>query len=228
MGAIFSIAIDGPSGAGKSTVAKAVAQRMRAMYLDTGAMYRAVGLYMLQTGVPLDDARAIAAACPGVDVRVLYGADGQQRVYLGEEDVSEAIRTPEASLAASKVSTVPAVRERMVAMQRKIARGRAVVMDGRDIGTKVLPQATLKVFLTASSQVRARRRHRELVEKGAKESYEQVLAELIRRDETDMRRDASPLRKAEDAVEVDCSEMTLAQVVDAVVALAQEAISQKI
>lgn len=228
MGAIFSIAIDGPSGAGKSTVAKAVAQRMRAMYLDTGAMYRAVGLYMLQTGVPLDDARAIAAACPGVDVRVLYGADGQQRVYLGEEDVSEAIRTPEASLAASKVSTVPAVRERMVAMQRKIARGRAVVMDGRDIGTKVLPQATLKVFLTASSQVRARRRHRELVEKGAKESYEQVLAELIRRDETDMHRDASPLRKAEDAVEVDCSEMTLAQVVDAVVALAQEAISQKI
>lgn len=123
---------------------------------------------------------------------------------------------------------MPAVRERMVAMQRKIARGRAVVMDGRDIGTKVLPQATLKVFLTASSQVRARRRHRELVEKGAKESYEQVLAELIRRDETDMHRDASPLRKAEDAVEVDCSEMTLAQVVDAVVALAQEAISQKI
>ena len=141
---VFSIAIDGPSGAGKSSVARAVAEKLGAMYLDTGAMYRAVGLYMLKNGVPLNDASAIAANCPGVDVRVGYGKDGQQCVYLGEEDVSKAIRAAEVSLAASSVSTVPAVRERMVALQRGIAQGHSVVMDGRDIGTKVLPDATLK------------------------------------------------------------------------------------
>ena len=152
---VFSIAIDGPSGAGKSSVARAVAEKLDAMYLDTGAMYRAVGLYMLKNGVPLNDPAAIAAHCPGVDVRVGYGRDGRQCVYLGEEDVSEAIRAAEVSLAASSVSTVPEVRERMVALQRRIASGHSVVMDGRDIGTKVLPDATLKVFLTASAEVRA-------------------------------------------------------------------------
>ena len=224
---VFSIAIDGPSGAGKSSVARAVAEKLGAMYLDTGAMYRAVGLYMLKNGVPLDDPAAIAAHCPGVDVRVGYGKDGRQCVYLGEEDVSEAIRVAEVSLAASSVSTVPEVRERMVALQRRIARGHSVVMDGRDIGTKVLPDATLKVFLTASAEVRARRRFHELAQKGMPEPYEKVLEELVRRDDVDTHRAASPLRMAEDAVEVDCSQMTLDEVVEAVAALARQALEAK-
>lgn len=224
---VFSIAIDGPSGAGKSSVARAVAEKLGAMYLDTGAMYRAVGLYMLKNGVPLDDPAAIAAHCPGVDVRVGYGRDGRQCVYLGEEDVSEAIRAAEVSLAASSVSTVPEVRERMVALQRRIASGHSVVMDGRDIGTKVLPDATLKVFLTASAEVRARRRFHELAQKGMPEPYEKVLEELVRRDDVDTHRAASPLRMAEDAVEVDCSQMTLDEVVEAVAALARQALEAK-
>ena len=224
---VFSIAIDGPSGAGKSSVARAVAEKLGAMYLDTGAMYRAVGLYMLKNGVPLDDPAAIAAHCPGVDVRVGYGRDGRQSVYLGEEDVSEAIRAAEVSLAASSVSTVPEVRERMVALQRRIARGHSVVMDGRDIGTKVLPDATLKVFLTASAEVRARRRFHELAQKGMPEPYEKVLEELVRRDEVDTHRAASPLRMAEDAVEVDCSRMTLEEVVQKVSSLAQQVLEAK-
>ena len=224
---VFSIAIDGPSGAGKSSVARAVAEKLGAMYLDTGAMYRAVGLYMLKNGVPLNDPAAIAAHCPGVDVRVGYGKDGRQCVYLGEEDVSEAIRAAEVSLAASSVSTVPEVRERMVALQRRIASGHSVVMDGRDIGTKVLPDATLKVFLTASAEVRARRRFHELAQKGMPEPYEKVLEELVRRDDVDTHRAASPLRMAEDAVEVDCSQMTLDEVVEAVAALARQALEAK-
>lgn len=228
MGAVFSIAIDGPSGAGKSSVARAVAKRLGAMYLDTGAMYRAIGLYMLKTGVPLDDAQAIAANCAGADVRVGYDAEGRQSVYLGDEDVSEAIRSAEVSLAASAVSTVPEVRERMVALQREIAKGHSVVMDGRDIGTKVLPDATLKVYLTASVDVRARRRHLELAQKGMNEPYEKVREELIRRDELDTHRAASPLCRAEDAVEVDCSQMTLAQVEERIAALAREAMEAKV
>ena len=227
MSAVFSIAIDGPSGAGKSSVARAVAKRLGAMYLDTGAMYRAIGLYMLKTGVPLDDAQAIAANCAGADVRVGYDAEGRQSVYLGDEDVSEAIRAAEVSLAASAVSTVPEVRERMVALQREIAKGHSVVMDGRDIGTKVLPDATLKVYLTASVDVRARRRHLELAQKGMNEPYEKVREELIRRDELDTHRAASPLCRAEDAVEVDCSQMTLAQVEERIAALAREAMGAK-
>ena len=228
MRAVFSIAIDGPSGAGKSSVARAVAKRLGAMYLDTGAMYRAIGLYMLKTGVPLDDAQAIAANCAGADVRVGYDAEGRQSVYLGDEDVSEAIRAAEVSLAASAVSTVPEVRERMVALQREIAKGHSVVMDGRDIGTKVLPDATLKVYLTASVDVRARRRHLELAQKGMNEPYEKVREELIRRDELDTHRAASPLCRAEDAVEVDCSQMTLAQVEERIAALAREAMEAKV
>lgn len=214
----FSIAIDGPSGAGKSSVARAVARELGAMYLDTGAMYRAVGLYMIRHGIPLDDARRIAESCGFADVSVRY-EDGRQKIYLAGEDVSEAIRTAQASLAASSVSVVPEVRRRMVDLQREIARGHCVVMDGRDIGTHVLPDATLKIFLTASAQVRARRRHSELQAKGMDEPYEKVLRELIQRDETDTRRSASPLRKAEDAVEVDSSELSISQVVERIVSL---------
>ena len=224
---VFSIAIDGPSGAGKSSVARAVAEKLGAMYLDTGAMYRAVGLYMLKNGVPLNDPAAIAENCLHANVRVGYGADGKQSVYLGEEDVSEAIRAAEVSLAASSVSTVPEVRARMVALQREIAKGHSVVMDGRDIGTKVLPNATLKVYLTASAEVRARRRYEELAQKGMPEPYEKVLEELVRRDEVDTHRAASPLRRAEGAVEVDCSQMTLEEVVKTVVSLARQAVEGK-
>ena len=227
MGALFSIAIDGPSGAGKSTVARAVAKRLGAMYLDTGATYRAMGLYMARHGVPLDDAQAIAENCARADIRVDYDAEGRQHVYLGDEDVSEAIRAAEISLAASAVSAVPEVRERMVELQREVARGHSVVMDGRDIGTKVLPNATLKIYLTAPAEVRARRRHLELAQKGMNEPFQKVLAELIRRDETDTRRAASPLRKASDAVVVDCSVMALDAVVNRVEALAREALEAR-
>lgn len=223
MSGLFSIAIDGPSGAGKSSVARAVAQQLGAMYLDTGAMYRALGLYMLQNGIPLDDPQKIIENFSRADISVGY-VDGSQRIYLGGVDVSEAIRTAEASFAASAVSTVAEVRARMVALQREIARGHSVVMDGRDIATHVLPDATLKIFLTASPEVRARRRHLEWIAKGVDEPYEKVLADLKQRDKNDITRAASPLEKVPDAIEVDGSNMTLDEVVSTVLAHAQRAI----
>lgn len=220
----FSIAIDGPAGAGKSTIAKALAKSLDAMYLDTGAMYRAIGLAMQRAGLDLNDAAAVAAHVDGVDIAVRYEG-GAQHIYLGDADVSEAIREPEVSLAASAVSKVPEVRARMVALQRRIAEGQNVVMDGRDIGTKVLPGATLKVYLTASAEVRAQRRCLELAQKGMPEPYEKVLREMIERDYQDTHRAASPLMKAADAVEVDSSDMTLEQVVAAIRALAEARIA---
>ena len=217
----FSIAIDGPSGAGKSSAAKAVARELNAMYLDTGAMYRAVGVYMMQNGISLDDGEAIEENVSGADIQVRF-ENGVQKMYLAGEDISEAIRTPEASTAASKVSAVPGVRERMVQLQRSIAAGHSVVMDGRDIGTHVLPDAPLKIFLTASSQERARRRWLELQEKGANQSYEDVLADIRERDARDCARAASPLRKAGDAVELDCSRMDLPAVTREILRLARE------
>ncbi len=217
----FSIAIDGPSAAGKSTMAKALAKELGAMYLDTGAMYRAFGLYMLRRNAASDPA-AIAAAVNDVEIDVRY-VDGAQHIFLSGEDVSRAIREPEVSMAASAVSAVPEVRERMVALQRKIAEGQNVVMDGRDIGTKVLPDATLKIFLVASAEVRARRRCRELEEKGMAEPYEKVLREMQERDYQDTHRAASPLRRADDAVEVDSSDMTPEETVAAMLRLAREA-----
>ena len=217
---IFSIAIDGPAGAGKSTIAKALAKSLDAMYLDTGAMYRAIGLAMQRQGIDLSDVAAVAANVDDIDIAVRYEG-GAQHIYLGGEDVSQAIREPEISIAASAVSKVPEVRVRMVALQREIARGQNVVMDGRDIGTKVLPDATLKVYLTASAEVRARRRCLELEQKGMPEPYEKVLSEMIERDYQDTHRAASPLMKAEGAVEVDSSDMTLEQVVAAIEGLAR-------
>lgn len=219
---IFSIAIDGPAGAGKSTIAKALAKALDAMYLDTGAMYRAFGLYMLRKGASKDPA-AVAASVGEVDVTVEY-IDGVQHIFLGNEDVSRAIREPEVSMAASDVSAVPEVRARMVALQQRIAEGHSVVMDGRDIGTKVLPNATLKIFLTASAEERARRRCRELEEKGMPQPYEDVLKEMLERDYQDTHRAASPLCAAEDAVRVDTSDMTLEESVDAMKRLALAAI----
>lgn len=220
----FSIAIDGPAGAGKSTIAKALAKSLDAMYLDTGAMYRAFGLYMLRKGA-VNDAKAVAAAVDEVDITVEY-IDGAQHIFLGGEDVSAAIREPEISMAASTVSAVPEVRERMVALQQKIAEGHSVVMDGRDIGTKVLPNATLKVFLTASAEERAKRRCKELEEKGMPEPYEKVLKEMVERDWQDTHRAASPLCAAENAVHLDTSDLTLDQSVEAMKRLALEAIER--
>jgi len=218
----FSIAIDGPAGAGKSTIAKALAGELGAMYLDTGAMYRAFGLFMLRRGAAEDD-RAIAAAVNDADIAVEY-VDGVQHIFLSGEDVSAAIREPEVSMAASAVSRVPEVRERLVALQRQIAEGHSVIMDGRDIGTHVLPNATLKIFLTASAEERARRRCLELSQKGMPEPYDKVLEEMVRRDYQDTHRAASPLRPAEDAVRVDTSRMTLEESIEAIKRLALKAI----
>ena len=218
----FSIAIDGPAGAGKSTVAKAVAKALGAVYLDTGAMYRTMGLYMSDNGITGPERIAGASAKPEVQVRFIGDA---QHMVLDGTDVTDRIHTPEASLMASKVSAVPAVHERMVALQREIAQGQSVVMDGRDIGTYVLPDATLKIYLTASCEVRAERRHRQLVAAGKDEPYEKVLSEIVERDFNDAHRAVSPMRQADDAVRMDTSDMTEEQVVDAIVARAKAAIA---
>ena len=221
----FSIAIDGPAGAGKSTIAKALARELGAMYLDTGAMYRAIGLHMLRKGL-VDDPDAVAANVNDVDIEVRH-VDGVQRIFLSGEDVSEAIRQPEVSMVTSTVSAIPAVRARLVALQQQIADGHDVIMDGRDIGTKVLPNATLKIYLTASAEERARRRCLELEEKGMAEPYEKVLKEMIERDYQDTHRAASPLTRADDAVLVDSSDLTLEQSVARMKALALEAIGNR-
>ena len=220
---VFSIAIDGPAGAGKSSIAKILAMRLDAMYLDTGAMYRAVGLYMLRREININDPKAIAAHVGEADIDIRC-ENGAQHIYLEGGDVSEAIRTPEASMAASKVSAVSEVRARLVELQRQIARGQNVVMDGRDIGTHVLPDATLKIYLTASAEVRAKRRQLELEAKGRSEPYEKVLSEMIERDYTDMNRKASPLRPAEDSKHVDSSDLTFDEVVGLLERMAREAI----
>ena len=221
MNKIFSIAIDGPAGVGKSTVAKAVASQLDAVYLDTGAMYRTIGLYMDRNGI--DGADAIGAACgqPKVEVKFI---DGDQHMFLDGEDVTAAIRTPEASLLASKVSAVPEVRVRLVELQREFAVGNSVVMDGRDIGTVVLPNATLKIFLTASDEVRAERRFKELQAKGKNEPFEKVLKEIRDRDYADSHRAVSPMRQADDAVLVDTSDMNQTEVIAAIVDLAAKAV----
>lgn len=218
---IFSVAIDGPAGAGKSTVAKAVAKALNAAYLDTGAMYRTMGLYMAEHGHRRPEAVAEAARTP--DLRVEF-RDGVQRMFLDGEDVTERIRTPEAAATASKVSAVGAVRERLVDLQREIARGQSVVMDGRDIGTVVLPDATVKIYLTASCEVRAKRRFDELVQAGKEIAYEQVLDDIVQRDYNDAHRAVSPMRQADDAVRVDTSEMTRDEVVADIVRRVRAAI----
>ena len=222
--ALFSIAIDGPSGAGKSTIAKSVAEQLGGMYLDTGAMYRAVGLYMKRNGISLEDAAAIAAHVDETPLSVRH-IDGVQHVFLGDEDISEAIRQPDISLAASAVAAVPAVRARLVALQREIGRTISIVMDGRDIGTYVLPNATVKIFLTASAETRARRRVKQLAEKHIVEDYEKVLREIEQRDYQDTHRAATPLVQAADAVLVDTSERTLEQSIDDVLEICRRAIA---
>lgn len=223
MSKIFSIALDGPAGAGKSTVAKAVAAQLGAVYLDTGAMYRTVGLYMKRKGIEGTGAIGAAAREPEIEIRFV---DGVQRMYLGGEDVTGEIRSPEASMLASGVSAVPEVREYLVALQREFAKGNSVVMDGRDIGTVVLPDATLKIFLTASPEERADRRYRQMLEDGKEADYQQILADIIKRDYNDSHRAASPMRQAEDAKLVDTTGKAREDSIALIVSMAKEAIGE--
>lgn len=205
----YAIAIDGPAGAGKSTVARRLAQELQFLYVDTGALYRAIGYRIQRAGIDPADADAVAAALTDTAVSLQYVA-GEQRVFLGDEDVSDSIRTPEVSMAASAVSAIPAVRQFLLQVQRDMAAHHSVIMDGRDIGTTILPQADVKIFLTASPESRARRRYTELLEKGVDTTYEAVLADMEKRDYDDAHRAASPLRRAADAVLVDTSHDDLA------------------
>lgn len=206
-GDIYSIALDGPSGAGKSTVAKLVAKALRITYLDTGALYRALGLVCLRSGVDVHDGDAVQNCINDVDVDIVY-ADGVQKVMIDGQDVSSKIRTPEVSMAASAVSAIPCVRQKLLGLQRGIAEKNSVILDGRDIGTVVLPQARYKFFLTASAEVRARRRFEELTAKGQPVVYEDVYNDVITRDRNDSTRAIAPLKCAADAVEINSDNMT--------------------
>lgn len=207
---MISVAIDGPGGAGKSTLARRLARELGYIYVDTGAMYRAIGLYMLRCGVLPKDAVAVQARLPEIKLELNY-VQGTQAVLLNGEDVSAAIRAEEVSMAASDVAVHPAVRSFLLQQQRDMARTRNVLMDGRDIGTVVLPDATVKIYLTASAQVRAARRVAQLAEKGVKASFEEVLEDINRRDWQDIHRETAPLRQAPDAVLVDTSALDFEQ-----------------
>lgn len=214
----LSIAIDGPVGAGKSTVSDEVAKRLGILHLDTGAMYRAVGLYMLRQGVPAQERPLVAAALAGVDITVRY-EDGAQRTLLNGEDVTALIRTPEVGAAASAVSQHPEVRAKLVAAQQALARTMSMLVDGRDIGTVVLRDAPVKIYLTASAEARARRRMDQYAAEGKQYSFEEVLRSVNDRDWADMHREADPLRQAEDAVVVDSSDLTFEETVERILAL---------
>ena len=203
----ISIAIDGPSGAGKSTLAKSLATRLGYLYVDTGAIYRTIGYYAFSNGIDPKDEAAVVASLPEIRVEMSYGDDGLQHMLLNGADVTKEIRLPEISMYASAVSAHPAVRSFLLEMQRQFARTNHVIMDGRDIGTVVLPDADVKVFLTATPEERARRRHAELEQRGTPESFEKVLQDIKERDWNDSHRATAPLRQAEDAVLLDTTEL---------------------
>ncbi len=206
----YAIAIDGPSGAGKSSLARACASAFGFLYVDTGAIYRTVGLAAWRRGLDRRDENVIAAILPELEIRMAYNEQGEQRMYLDGEDVSAEIRLPEISICASDVSALPAVRAYLLEMQRKMARENNVIMDGRDIGTVVLPDAELKIFLTASAEARAERRLKELIAKGVEADFEEVLRDIRYRDEQDANRETAPLKPAEDSVLVDTTEIDFA------------------
>ena len=206
---IINVAIDGPAGAGKSTISRAAAKEMGYIYIDTGALYRTVGLNAMRKGADVNDPESVIATITD-DLKVeLRFIDGEQRMFLNDEDVSDKIRTPEASSAASKVSAVPEVRKYLFDLQKNLAKNNNCIMDGRDIGTVVLPDAKVKIFLTASPEARAKRRYDELVEKGMDVKYEDVLADMIKRDYDDSHRAIAPLKQADDAILADTSGNTL-------------------
>lgn len=219
---MISIAIDGPSGAGKSTISRKAAEKFGFIYVDTGAIYRTIGLAAKTHGVSLEDKKAIMAMLPELDIELRYNEDGEQRMYLNGKDVSRDIRLPEVSMLASGVSAIPEVRAFLVDMQRGMAAKHDVIMDGRDIGTVILPDADLKIFLTADVADRARRRWDELRDKGMDKPFDEVLDEMKRRDEQDTARAAAPLKAAGDAVVLDTSGNTLEQSVAEVCRLIEE------
>ena len=211
----FKVAIDGPSGAGKSTIARAVSEKLGFVYIDTGAMYRSVSLFAYQNGVDPNDEAGLEKILPGIEIDISH-IDGVQHIFLCGDDVSDKIRTPEMSMAASDVSRHGFVREKLTAMQKQLAQTRDVVMDGRDIGTCVLPDADVKIFLTASVTARAERRCKELVEKGQTVSLEEVAADIEKRDYNDSHREISPLKCADDATVIDTTDLSLKQSIDTV------------
>ena len=214
----YNIAIDGPAGAGKSTIAKAVAKRMNLIYVDTGMMYRAIALFMLRQKVDLQDREKIVEACKNVDVTIRY-EDDIQMVFLNGENVGASLRTEEVGTAASVISPIPEVRRKLVELQRRLAAESDCIMDGRDIGTCVLPDAQKKIYLTASSEVRAKRRYDELTAKGEVCDLKKIREDIEERDYRDMHRETSPLKQAEDAVPVDTSDMAIEEVVEKIIAL---------
>lgn len=218
----FVIAIDGPAGAGKSTIAKAVSKKLNSIYVDTGAMYRSIALFMIRNNVSKEDTASIAAKCKDADVTINYEG-GVQNVVLNGENVNGLIRTEEVGNMASVVSAVPEVRAHLLQLQRNLAASTDVVMDGRDIGTTVLPDANLKVYLTASSKVRAKRRYDELTAKGESCDIDVIEKDIIDRDHRDMTREISPLKQADDAVLVDSSDMTIEEVENKIIELAKAA-----
>lgn len=221
---IYSVAIDGPAGAGKSTIARRAAERLQFVYVDTGAIYRTVGYAACCRGIALDEPEKIAALLPELTVALRWTEDGLQHMLLNGQDVTAEIRHPEISTYASVCAAVPEVRAFLLSTQREVAKTHSVVMDGRDIGTVVLPDADVKIFLTASAEVRARRRFLELQAKGAPDPYETVLADMVERDRRDSGRAIAPLRQADDAVLVDTSALTLEQSIDTVVRVILERI----
>lgn len=222
----YSIAIDGPAGAGKSTIAKKLAQKLQYIYVDTGAMYRAMAIYFLDYGILPEDEASIRKVCENVRIRIEY-EEGAQQVILNDENVTDRLRREEVGTMASKTSVYPEVRKKLVELQKELARVQNVIMDGRDIGTCVLPDATLKVYLTASVEARAKRRFDELKEKGETPDIQVIEADIRERDERDMNREVSPLRQAEDAVLVDSSNMTIEEVVACMEGLFHKKIKQR-
>ena len=222
---MIQIAIDGPGGAGKSTVAKAVAAKLGIVYVDTGALYRTIGYYVRQKNIAPDSREGVAACLPEISINIVY-QDGAQHVYLNGEDLGDKIRTPEMSMYASAVSAIPEVRAFLLDTQRDIAKKNSVIMDGRDIGTVILPEADVKIFLTASEECRAQRRYKELIARGQNVTLEDVLAEMNQRDTQDSTRECAPTAAADDAILLDNTGMTFEETIDAIVRLAKK--TQKI
>ncbi|MGN0432743.1 MAG: (d)CMP kinase [Lachnospiraceae bacterium] len=217
----YCVAIDGPAGAGKSTIAKKVAKQMGLVYVDTGAMYRAMALFMIRSGITAQNLQGINTHCEEAEITIRY-ENGEQVVYLNGENVNAWLRTEEVGNMASVSSTQPNVRKKLVSLQKQLAKTTDVIMDGRDIGTCVLPDADVKIYLTADSAVRAKRRYEELAAKGEKCNLEEIEKDIIDRDYRDMTRDESPLRQAEDAILVDSSDMTIDEVTDYIIKICEK------
>lgn len=214
---MFNIAIDGPAGAGKSTIAKAVAKKLGFIYVDTGALYRSIALYFIRNGIKPDETERIGEECKKIDIMIQY-VEGEQQVLLNGENVTPYIRSEEVGNMASAIAALPQVREALLQLQRGLAKKADIIMDGRDIGTCVLPDAPLKIYLTASAKERAKRRYMELIEKGMSCSIDEIEADIIDRDNRDMNREIAPLKQAEDAILVDSSNLGIDEVIEAIIA----------